>query len=452
MRISTRLSLTFSTIASIVFVIFGVTVYWFLSNHSKQDFEERLKERVEITEKIFLEKETFNPVELKKINDQFLHTLPEETEEVLEIQLDAIPKYKYNYPKAVRAKLTENEVFKFEDENLQGASRIFKVKGKKYLVIVTAVNLVGLHNLSFLRNILLVLSLIGIPSIFIGSFIITHRALLPISRKIDKANTIGASNLHQRLRVLNPNDELGKMAIAFNKLLDRLEAAFEAQKSFIRNASHEIRNPVTAIMGEAEVIMSKPRTEEEYLKSITTILSEAETLNSTVNNLLQLSKVDAYEGNIQYEIIRFEEFLHKTKESFNFLNPSNKLVLSINDKTGNESYTISGNTNLLKTAIINLFDNACKFSSNSKVDVVLTRCENQLILAIKDEGIGIFEKDMNKIITPFYRGNNAIKFKGSGVGLYLSSKIIDLHGGILEVHSQIEVGTEVHLRLPLLIT
>jgi len=448
MKIRTRLSVSFSLIASAIFIAFAFTVYLFSANYRQHDFQERLKERVVITEKIFLEKESFSQVELAKINNEFLHTLPQETEEVLLLQPDNVPTFKHNYPQEVRSKLIAQNDYDFYDSDLQGTSRIFQVGGKDYLIIVTAIDEVGLQNLSFLKNVILLLVIIGIPLIFVGSFMITKRALLPISKKIDKANTISISNMHQRLNVYNPNDELGKMAIAFNKLLDRLEASFEAQKSFIRNASHEIRNPLTTIIGEAEVAISKSRTQEEYVDSLQVILVEAETLNSTVNNLLNLSKVSANEENIQFEPIQFDSFLFDIKETFNFLIPENQVTLNLSSETKSELYTISGNKNLLVSAIVNLFDNACKFSSNRLVVVSLTADHSQLTLSIKDQGIGIIPQDIEMIMTPFYRGNNAIKIKGSGIGLSLSSKIIDLHRGKLEIQSQIDVGTEVHVKLP----
>jgi signal transduction histidine kinase len=450
MKISTRLAITFSIISSVIFITFGLTIYVFESNYRKQSFQERLKQRVVITEKIFLEKESFSPIDLEKITNQFLHTLPEETEEVIQIKKNFEPVFKYKYPKKVKSDLSKNNTLEFEYSEIQGESGIFNVKGKEYLIIVTAVDHVGLKNLSFLKNIIIILVLLGIPLISIGSFIIARRALLPISKKIDKANTITATNLHQRLNVHNPNDELGNMAIAFNKLLDRLEESFEAQKAFIRNASHEIRNPLTAIMGEAEVINSRVRTTDEYQKSLTTILSEAETLNLTVNNLLQLSKVNANEESINYHTLQFNDFLIEIKESFDFLNPKNQVSLSLENDS--KEFSISGNKNLLKTAILNLFDNACKFSSNNKVEVSLKKDKNWLILSVKDLGIGIENNEVKKIITPFYRGNNVINIKGSGIGLSLTSRIINLHEGVLEINSEIGIGTEVQVILPLILS
>jgi signal transduction histidine kinase len=109
---------------------------------------------------------------------------------------------------------------------------------------------------------------------------------------------------------------------------------------------------------------------------------------------------------------------------------------------------VEGNKNLLKTALLNLIDNACKFSSNNEVDIDLILEKDSIILQIKDKGIGIAEKELNKILTPFYRGNNAISIKGSGIGLSLSSKIIDLHHWILHINSELNQGTVVTIKIP----
>ena len=202
-------------------------------------------------------------------------------------------------------------------------------------------------------------------------------------------------------------------------------------------------------MGEAEITISKSRTAEEYKRSLSTILIEAEALNSSVNNLLELSKVNAYDGNIEFEKIPFTTLLDEIKKSFDFINPTNKIKLIIPTQIGNKLISVMGNKNLLKTAIINLYDNACKFSDNQIVSVSLIYDEFRLKLIIKDDGIGILAKDIHKIRAPFYRGNNAIKIKGSGIGLTLSSRIIQLHKGTLKIQSEENLGTEVHIELPL---
>ncbi len=447
MKITAKLSIIFSVIASVALVIFGVLVYVFTLNHNDEVFKERLSDRVKITEKLFLEKETFSAIELEKIKDQFLRALPEETEEVIELKNDLVPVFRYEYNDQNKQQLIINESYSFQEGIRTGVSNIFNVNKKRYLIIVTAVDVVGIQNLVFLRFRIIILIFIVLPLLFIISFVVAKRALRPLTDKIHHANAISASNLYERLQIINPNDEIGELAIAFNKLLDRLEASFKTQKSFISNASHEIRNPLTAIMGEAEITGAKFRTTKEYSDSLKIILQEAERLNLTVNNLLELSKVRATKEDIKLEILEFDEFLKEIKNSFDFVSPDNNVSISI-IKAQTGLYSVAINKNLMKTALFNLLDNACKFSENKPVRVKLTNVGNWLSLTIEDDGLGISKKDLLQIKEPFYRGENTLHINGSGIGLALCEKIITLNNGTLTIDSLLNKGTKIIVMLP----
>ena len=449
MKISTRVSIILSLVATLILILFGGAIYFFSERHSKNEFSESLKQRVLVTENFFLEKEFFSESEFEKIRSQFLNPLPKETEEVIELNVGSPPVFQNSYPDELKNILLVNNNHSFQTDRVQGESKQFTVNGARFLIIVTAEDEIGRQNIAFLLSKMLLLILIGIPIIFIVCFIITNRALQPLAKKIDHANKIGVKNLDQRLNIINPNDEIGQMAIAFNKLLDRLEKSFEAQKSFISNASHEIRSPLTAIMGEAEVALNRDRPVSEYKESLIVILSESERLNLTVNNLLQLSKVIANEDAVQYEVIEIDDFMFEVIESYSFVNPLNRLVLCIELKTG-IGKSILGNKNLLKTALINIFDNACKFSLNDIVDIRLKQEGNVILLTISDQGIGVPKGDIEKIREPFYRAKNTLSIKGSGIGLALSSKIVELHNGNLEIYSEEGEGTKIGITVPYL--
>ena len=446
MKISTKLSLTVSIIVSAIFLVFSLVIYKFSSEHRQNVFKERLKQRVLITEKLFLEKDSFSPKELETITDQFLHTLPEETEAVINFDDETILIYQEKYGTDLWKKISSEETVYFNLKKTAGMSRIFKIKGHNYLVVVTALDNIGLENLAFLKTLLILLALIGIPVISASSFIMNYRAFLPLSEKIEKANTISATNFNQRLMVYDSGDEIDQLAIAFNNLLDRLEASFNSQKSFIRNASHEIKNPLTAIMGEAEITVSKTRTSDQYIESLNIVLAQAERLNITLNNLLQLSNISSNEGEFKLVKINIQDLLFKIKSDYNFVNPENKIVIPViklDDKT------VFGNEQLLKSAITNLIDNACKFSANQEVLINFSVLKPMLNLYISDNGIGISEEDKELILSPFYRGKNALKIKGSGVGLALASKIISIHKGTLQIDSKLDTGTNITVSFPI---
>lgn len=449
MKISLKLSIAFSVIVITLLIFLGMIVLYLTSLHNEYEFNNRLKERVLITENVFLEKESFTTEEFEKITNDFLQKLEGETEEVILITKDTEVTFQYDYPITIKKNILKYPEYTFSFEGKQGASRKFLVNNQEYLVVVTAIDVVADENENYLRKVVLGLIGLSIPIIFLTGYFISKQLLSPISRKIDKANTISASNLHMRLTVQTADDEIGKLAIAFNKLLDRLENSFEAQKAFISNASHEMKNPLTAIIGEAEVTLSKVRKEEDYVEALNKILNEAEGLNSTVNNLLQLSKVSVEEdSNVNFKQFNVYDFLKDIIDNYIMSNPSNNVSLT-DFEDDPIPILISANRELLKTAITNIIDNACKFSKNKPVFMTLTGSDQYANIEIIDQGIGIDSSEFLEIQKPFYRSSNAIRIKGSGIGLALTSKIILMHKGVLEFSSELNRGTTVSVTLPL---
>jgi len=448
MKISTRIAIVFSLISSVILIVFGLSVYVYSKSHIETSFFERLNKRVGVTENYFLEKDSFSPTEFEKIRAQFSHTLNEEKEEIIQINTSVGAGFKYDYPKDIKDKMLSSNSLMFAYGNRQGESKVFKVEDNTYLVIVTAENVTGYNDLSFLMNGIVFFILIGIPILFILFFFITKETLRPITKKIERANEISATNLHQRLEVVNPKDEIGQTAIAFNRMLDRLEKSFESQKSFISNASHEIKNPLTAIMGEAEIASSQKRTDAEYQASFSIILTESERLNSTLTNLLQLSKISVNESSIKMETIQLDMFVYELKENFSFVNPNHKICLEFPQTNSLVGYKVLGNKGLLKTAILNVFDNACKYSENKIVNVELFKRSGFVSLSVIDKGIGIPVMDLSSIGTPFKRASNSFSVQGSGIGLSLTKKIMALHKGEVSIESTENEGTKVTFSMP----
>ncbi|MEQ8425963.1 MAG: histidine kinase dimerization/phospho-acceptor domain-containing protein, partial [Cyclobacteriaceae bacterium] len=309
MKIRDRLSLSFSAVASITLLVFGLAVYFFFALYRKSEFNNRLKQRIEVTEKLFLERDNFSEESFRTIQQQFLNKLPEETEEVIELTDSFKDELQQQYPdEFLAALLDKNEAF-FELNNIQGAGRLFHVQGRDYLVLITAVDYVGTRLMDHFLTIIFIGLAVCIFAMLPVSHIVSSRLLNSITNKIRKANSISAKNLHERLVVANPDDELGQLAIAFNSLLDRVAEAFERQRSFIDGASHEIRNPLTAIMGEADYALQRSRTPEEYVQSLRTVSEEADRLNTLVNHLLTLSNLNNKSSSFPIESFSLRDLL-----------------------------------------------------------------------------------------------------------------------------------------------
>ncbi|MBL7844760.1 MAG: HAMP domain-containing histidine kinase [Cyclobacteriaceae bacterium] len=450
MKIRHRLSIFFGITSSLVLLAFGISVYYFSAQYRQKEFNIRLMKRVDITEKMFLERASFTEESYELIREQFLNILPEETEEVIQITDGWRDSLKYVYPVEFIDQLESAGVAYYSFENRQGAGRIFRLSGGDYAVLIVAVDLVGINVMKNLRTILVTALVIGVVIMMSMSYYMSNRILSPISAKIKKANTISVSNLHERLRVFNPDDEIGQLALAFNRLLDRLDEAFHAQKLFVANASHEIRNPLTVIIGEADLALDKDRPAKEYQESLKTIQSEADRLNMLVNNLLQLSTVSYNLADLKVEIITLSKLLLESKKKFDLLDPDNQVRFNFDIHADLRNLSVSGNMNLLQTAIINIFDNASKFSHNAPVEVDVERLAEHIVISVKDQGVGIAAADIPKITQPFFRADNVRKIRGTGIGIPLTVKIIELHAGKFEVQSELNKGTMVKIILPVL--
>lgn len=212
-----------------------------------------------------------------------------------------------------------------------------------------------------------------------------------------------------------------------SRLVNKIDEAYQREKAFISNASHELNNPLTAIQGECEITLLKERTPTDYQQSLQRIAFETSRMVTLMKHLLFLSKGDQEILKRTMEPIRLDAFLKEQATG------------QVTYLSNNSDFSIEANPYLLGIAIRNLFDNACKYSSGKIVYVWL---EERTII-IQDQGIGIPESDKKRIFLPFYRGGNARGFSGQGIGLTLSVRILRSYGAAVRIDSEVGKGTRV---------
>ena len=211
------------------------------------------------------------------------------------------------------------------------------------------------------------------------------------------------------------------------RLVNKIDEAYQSEKSFIRNASHELNNPLTAILGECEITLLKERKAAEYQSSLMRIESETRRIIMLMKHLLFLSHGDKEIMKSIVEPININQFVRQFK---------NDKVKIIDDGKG---FILNANPNLLKIAISNIVNNACKYSGENNVSLSV---EDRSII-IEDKGIGIPKDELKNITQPFYRAKNVRSFEGNGIGLALSIKIIKCYGGKVIINSREKIGTRV---------
>eukprot|EP01137_Pigoraptor_chileana_P033953 Opistho-2@25771 len=286
----------------------------------------------------------------------------------------------------------------------------------------------------------------------IFSFYFSKHIFDPIRDITVKVKQISTENIHLRLENnIDKSSEISELTSTFNELLNRIETAFETQKNFISNASHELGTPLTTIIGEADFSLLKPRTSEEYIAAIKNILQQAERLNEITKSLLFLAQT-GYKGKaITFEMVRIDEIIWETKSLIDKLNPNNKILVDLRLLPEDpKKLKVKGNQQLLHLAFANILSNACKYSNNKPVTVHIASSNSQVVIMVEDQGIGIPASEIAYIYDPFFRASNTNLFEGYGIGLPLTRNIVYLHKGDLIVSSQVNVGTKVQIRIPLI--
>jgi signal transduction histidine kinase len=451
----TQLKIALFLIATniMMLLLFGGSIYYFLYNYSYADFYKRLETRATIAAKYNFDADKVTAESFKTIREEHLEKLTEEKEYLYQIEQNSDLKEvakKSLLPLHFIRDIIANAKSTLQINDTFYTGIRYNNNEKLYIVVVSAKNYYASHHLLFMRNIIFIaIVLIILITTYLSLFFSKH-IFDPIKNITRRVKQISTENIHLRIEENNEDDEISQLISTFNDLLNRLETAFETQKNFISNASHEFGTPLTSIMGEAEVMLMKERSPEEYQQSLTSILGQAERLNQITQTLLYLAQTGYTNKRVHFEILRTDELIWQTKEMIDKLNPKNNIQIDFSLLPENpKKLKVMGNKQLLYLAFTNILNNACKYSNNKPVQVTIASSDNQVFLAFKDQGIGIPASEMPFIYDPFFRASNTRNFEGYGIGLPLTRNIIKIHNGHLQVSSVVEKGTTVQIKLPL---
>lgn len=453
MKTSTQIALVLSIVSVIIVCLFGISVYYFFNKYSYEDFYKRLETRVRIASQYNLSPDTLNAGKLLELRKQHLEELHNETEYIIKILPGSAPAdiaSQHGLPEDFVGTVWTNGRARGKNGSTFYAGSRYNGTDSQYVVVVSAESYFATHHQIFLRDMLLASVAILIFVTFSLSVYFSRHFFDPIKKITDRVKEISTENIHLRLDDKNRSNEIRALVQTFNDLLNRIETAFETQKNFISNASHELGTPLTAIMGEADVSLLKPRTTEEYQSALQNISAQAERLDQITKSLLFLAQT-GYKGNaIIFERLRIDEIVWETKGLIDKLNPGNKIFIDLSLLPDDpKKLKVRANKQLLQLALANIFNNACKYSGNKPVTVFIASSNQQAIITVRDQGIGIPENEMPYIYDPFFRASNTGPFAGYGIGLPLSRNVVHLHKGVLIVTSDVNSGTTVQIKIPL---
>ncbi|MCO6479003.1 MAG: HAMP domain-containing histidine kinase [Phaeodactylibacter sp.] len=450
MTLRNRIAITFALFNFALLAIIFMLLFFLTRRYTHNEFFTRLEERAQVASQAFLEKDELNQQIFEGVRMRHLRTLPQEQEffyslaegnklpEPLPEFLDTSILFQVGKGEEIRYHYGKLSVVGIRYEDNQGV----------FAVVVVAQDLYGQRKLSNLLKLMLFILGAALVVVFLLGRWYAWHILLPIGQMIKKMKSINSSNLHLRLKE-NPGrqDELKQLATTFNRMLDRIEAAIETQNLFIGNASHQIKNPLTAIIGEVETAMLREHTPAEYNNSLQVIGEEADRLDALAKQLIRMSYPDTGKG--QASEWRFDELILDLVEEYKEAYPQPGISLEFSNLPSDpEKLLYRGYYQLIRIAIGNLLENAIKFSQNTSVKLKLHFTEKHLMVSIKDKGIGIPAEAQAHIFTPFFRAENARSYPGYGIGLALVEKIVKMHDGQLKLSSSTQEGTTFTLTLP----
>lgn len=352
--------------------------------------------------------------------------------------------------------------------NLPGAEQITTMthQGGAYRVVLRPLrldgrtyHLVGVHSLARveamlarIRRLFLVLMAFIIVVAAAGGSFLARRSFLPVTAMATRAAEIGASTLHERLPVV-AKDELGELARVLNELLDRLASAFEQQRRFMADASHELRTPTAIVRTEADVILSREhRTEEEYRASLDIVRNASRRLTRIVDDVFLSARADAGHLVMNPEPLYLEDLVGDTVRAVGPIAEARRVRVELGELA--EAPAVA-DAELLSRVLLNLMDNAIKHSpEGGAVEVSMAARGGTCEISIVDQGPGIPKEARERIFERFFRLDVARSREestltgGAGLGLSISRRIAEMHGGRLFLVGSRPGRTEFRVSLP----
>jgi len=447
MKIKDRIALYFTLIStSMLFAVLCV-VYFTFMKFLEADFFERLTDRTMVTAKLYLEADEISRDALNDVRHKYLQKLNGEVTRIYDYKNRAtfIGDTTQYWTKATIDQVRKRKQIKYTDGERQVVGIYYKDNQGDFVILASASDQ-GSHNrLTKLFRIMIFVFIIISLVVLILSRWIAEKMLKPLKKFMLDVKQIGSENMEFRVEETNTNDEINLIAKSFNHLMNELEQAFILQKTFVANASHELRTPVTRIMMATELALSKNRDAEAYQKVIYSILDDAEKMDHIITGLLTLAKMDMELLNAQLSPIRLDQLLFKIQAEWE--QHKNLAIEFVNDLSEAHPQVLA-NEILLQIVLDNIFSNAFKFSNQQNVGCKLTQSDEKFVIKIIDQGPGIPLMEQEEVFKPFYTRSAAVGQKGEGMGLYMAQKIITLFKGKIEISASNEYKSVFIISIP----
>jgi heavy metal sensor kinase len=275
-----------------------------------------------------------------------------------------------------------------------------------------------------------------------------RKTLKPVDQIRRTAVKISSTNLDETIDIGKRRDELGRLAETFNDMITRLRDAFHRVNQFSIDVSHELKTPLTILKGETEVALRRDKDKDEYRKTLLSNLEEIDRMAMIIDDLLMLSKSDSQEIKLSYEEVPVRDLIVDVCMDMKLFADTKGIELVVQEL---DDVRLKGDELKLRRMLWNIIQNGIKYTHRGgKVEISSHVNDGYIWIDVKDNGVGIAEKDIRYIFDRFYRGDKSRKREsGSGLGLSISKWIAEAHKGIIEVKSKPAEGSLFTIKLPI---
>jgi two-component system sensor histidine kinase ArlS len=454
MSIKQRITIGFGLLVAALLLLFSFFIYQTYESYRQSLMRNRLQRRALAGQLYFQNRLEFHRSSYLTLPDQ--HEYLVNSSNRIIYQSSGSEDYKLTTNLLTEARQQEvyfNYTTKPLKSQKEGIALAFKVGGQQYVSIVTAHDVTGLQASESLFFILASGNVILLLIVSAAGFWFARGAMRPFDELIRQMNPDAVNDFSFRLHGSTRQDEAGYLASSFNELLGRLQNLAVSQEHFVSYASHEIRTPLTVVKGILETSLAYDKNIADVQQSLEKALVRLEGAIELANSLLRLAEIEGLQSDRLKEDINIVDTVLDTISYFGEKYPQQRINFQVTDTFTEYSSRIRvlGNITLLRTVLINILDNASKYSDQKTIDLEVDFEPSWVNIRIKDQGIGIPASQLGDVFLPMMRAGNVRNIPGSGLGLTLAKRIIDLHAGRLHATSQSGLGTNISITLPVLL-
>lgn len=440
MTIRTRLTLRFTGLVSAILALAFTCLYAFCWYFISSDFYRRLDRKAATVGELLIRRNV-GPELLGKLTRVRKDQLPAQKIAVYDGRNSPVFITDQRLPLALSTKeldgIRRKKSKRFRHGVAYVTAVLYETESEQYVVLASAENLYGDQFLLRMLGVLVGLfgAIVGVVAL--SGWLYAGEALRPMKRMEQQLNHIFPNTLQERLPVRTDNDEISRLSTTINRLLDRIDESFRLQRMFVANVSHELKNPLTQISSQLEVALLNRRESAVYEQTMRSVLDDVGELSTLTRELLQLSQINqASAAGLLTDSVRLDEVVWDIREQVSGIHPRYDVSVQFEELPDDfNQLAVPGSTALLRTALKNLTENACKFSSDGKALIGVRFNEKAVLISVQNNGAPIPPSDLPYVFEPFYRSQQTAETRGYGVGLSLVEHIVRLHQGHVSVTS-----------------